>query len=165
MTGAERMAVGDAWEDRLADELRQIGWRVYPYGSASMPGLVREHLKQFTTSPLRWSPDLVAVYPGRSIDGVRFIDAKTSMHPYPPGHAHSHNVQTSSAWAAQGFAEWCDLPHWFVFDDGCCVTPRVVVARGRRGTPSPYGSGSGTPYLVVPDVICSRFTTVFMEES
>ncbi|MFB7253997.1 hypothetical protein [Streptomyces nojiriensis] len=59
----QRKAVGDAHEQRIAEELTARGWAVNPWGQGVLTHPVQA-ARRTTDSSLRWTPDLLAAKEG-----------------------------------------------------------------------------------------------------
>ena len=96
-TGAVRIKIGQAWERRVTEVMRALGWRVEPYGQALLSDEARDILKR-TNDPQRWTPDLIGQSPtGRTV----YIEAKYS----DPSKTGNHAVEVA---ASDAHIAWWD---------------------------------------------------------
>ncbi|MBW5420155.1 hypothetical protein GKQ77_01000 [Streptomyces sp. BG9H] len=148
----QRKAVGDAHEQRIAQELTARGWAVNPWGQGVLTQPVQAALRQ-TDSSLRWTPDLLAAKEGR----VALIDCKSSM---TSRATHRHAIESAAVDAHLQLVAWTRLPLYYVFDNLDVLTPYDALTAGQTG-PRSVRTGSGAPYLLVPTTLCRPFDTVF----
>lgn len=118
-TWAERKAVGDAHELRVAAELERRGWTVDLYGQGVLSEATRRALGH-TDSPMRWDPDLIASR-GSSLC---LIDAKGSM---KGDDAFNYTVSRKALAAGRELWERTDLPFYYVFANLGVATPVEVM--------------------------------------
>jgi hypothetical protein len=150
-TYRERKAVGDAHEQRVADELTRRGWTVAPCGIGNLPTAIADAFT-ITNSPRRWEPDLIAA---RGPD-VIYIDAKGSM---DSGSKGRRFVNSDCVMAQIGLHALGYLPIYYVFDDLEVSTPYEVYNRGKFEEHSPVGSGGA--YYAISIMHCRNFDNIF----
>lgn len=153
-----RLALALAHEHNVLTALRHWGWDAEPFGQAQLSTAMREHLRRYTpVTPVRWMPDIIAARQlPRGLTRVVYVDAKAGEQWQTTG---NHDVETAAVDAAEGFEAYTRCPVYFVFTDYCVTTQEEI---REFGTPGPqYGNGSGTPYLLFPRGICSRWDDVF----
>ncbi|WP_433615408.1 hypothetical protein ACQP2P_11490 [Dactylosporangium sp. CA-139114] len=146
-----RKIIGDALEQRVADELRSRAWVVNPWGQGVFEEGIQRALRR-TDSSVRWTPDLVAARG----ETVCFIDCKANM---TGGARRRHAIERAAVRAHLQLVAWTDLPVYYVFDDLGVATPYDVLAAGRRGPTSFVGSGA--PYYLISTSMDRPFDTVF----
>ncbi|MDH6537993.1 hypothetical protein [Streptomyces sp. SPB4] len=147
----QRKAVGDAHEQRIAEELTARGWAVNPWGQGVLTQPVQAALRK-TDSSLRWTPDLLAAKEGH----VAMIDCKSSM---TSRATHRHAIEGAAVRAHLQLVAWTVLPLYYVFDSLDVLTPYDALATGQTGPHSV--AGSGAPYLLVPTTRCRTFDSTF----
>lgn len=146
-----RKVVGDAHEERVAEELVLRGWDVSAWGQGVLTEAVRSALRG-TDSSLRWTPDLVAAKGSE----IFLLDCKSRM---TSRTTHRHAVERAAVMAHLQLAAWTQLPVCYVFDDLGILTPHDVLVSGRPGPHSVRGSGSA--YYLVPTARSLAFDEVF----
>ncbi|MEV7169324.1 hypothetical protein AB0O18_06495 [Streptomyces sp. NPDC093224] len=147
----QRKAVGDAHEQRIAEELTACGWVVNPWGQGVLTHPVQAALRG-TGSSLRWTPDLLAAKDGR----VAMIDCKSSM---TSRTTRRHAIESAAVRAHLQLVAWTVLPLYYVFDSLDVLTPFDALVAGQNGPHSI--AGSGAPYLFVPTTHCRSFGSTF----
>lgn len=146
----QRLTIGLAHEQRVAEELTLRGWTVSAWGQGVLTDPVRAAL-QGTDSALRWTPDMIAARG----EVVLLVDAKCATSPDSGRHA----VSRDAVRAQLQFAAWTDTPVYYVFSDLGVLTPHEVLAVGRTG---PHLSvGRRGPYYLLPAGMCRPFDDVF----
>ena len=146
-----RKAVGDAHEQRVAQELTRRGWHVDPWGQGVLSNAIRIALRS-TSSCLRWLPDLIAA----KNEQIAMIDCKTRMTSRTTSR---HAVEYSAVTAQLQLVAWGLLPVYYVFDNLDVLTPYDVLTNGTSG-PRTH-AGSGTPYLLIPTARSLHLDDVF----
>jgi hypothetical protein len=178
-TGTERLAFGDAVQNRIAANLEARGLAVKPLGQALLAPDVREVLRQ-TNSLLRWLPDLVGWRPVRP--RMFLIDAKGTMRRATTNHSIELRVLLAARFTMLPTFYICDEDGALAADqvwpptpespihryccDGCMAkalddpTGRLLPIRcpehARKG-----GRGSGTPYALIPKTACVPLDALF----
>lgn len=147
----QRKAIGDAFEQRIAEELTINGWHVSPWGQGILNKPVRAALRN-TDSSMRWTPDLVAARG----EIVCMIDCKASM---TSDGTSRHAVERAAVKAHLQLSAWTDLPMYYVFDNMGVLTPHDVLMAGRKGPHTRVGSGA--PYYLISTLIDRPFGQVF----
>jgi Holliday junction resolvase len=130
---AERKAVGDALEARVAGLLRARGWNVDQYGQGTLSGQVRDAVRR-SDSALRWMPDLIAQRGDRLVT----VDCKASM----SAQTRRHAIARRAVQAHALFASYFEIAVYYVFDNLGVLTPVDVLGAARPGPPGRGGSGS-----------------------
>ncbi|WP_433355582.1 hypothetical protein ACQP25_17120 [Microtetraspora malaysiensis] len=133
-TWNQRIAAGERHEQRVANELRQRGWDVAPWGQGVMPDPIRQAI-----SRTRWKnfPDLVATRDGELVT----IDAKDRMSSTETGR---FAVARDCVYFGLQFVVAFGVPVFYVFGNLGVLTPSEVMTYGSQG---PRGFG-GSYYLV-----------------
>jgi hypothetical protein len=143
LTFDERLAVGQAHEDRVLDALRERGWHACLYGQR----VLDDGVKLTGRTPLRWGPDIVASHGQETV----LVDAKATFSRGTRRHA----VSADSLRAALQWEAFTGLPLYFVFADLLTMEPREVLAAvvpGRRPRIDDLGgtafvpAGAGRPF-------------------
>jgi hypothetical protein len=147
----QRKAVGDAFEQRVAEEFTIAGWHVSPWGQGILTAPVRRALRG-TDSSMRWTPDLVAARG----EIVCMIDCKASM--TSDGTAR-HAVERAAVKAHLQLSAWTDLPMYYVFDNMGVLTPHDILMAGRVGPHTRVGSGA--PYYLISTAMDRSFDEIF----
>lgn len=150
-TFEERKAVGDAHEQRVADEFRRRGWTVAPCGIGKFPPQIIDALS-ITSSPRRWEPDLIAV---RGVEIV-YIDAKGSM---DSGHRDRRFVSSDCVMKQISLHALGYLPIYYVFANLEVSSPYEMYSRGKFEEHSPVGSGGA--YYSISAAHCRSFDALF----
>jgi Holliday junction resolvase len=147
-TYAERAAVGQSHEQRVARELEVRGWTVAPWGQGILPDRIKRAIRD-TGSKFRHFPDIVAARPGELIA----IDAKDQMHSTETGrYAISRECV---AFGLQFYAAF-GLPAFYVFGNLGVLCPTEVLSYGRIGP-----GASGGAYHLVSGRLAHQFDDVF----
>lgn len=155
-TWEEREAAGTRHEVAVEHRLRAAGWLTARFGQGMMPPATVEALRK-TQSPLRWTPDLVAVRGER----VLLVDAKTTLKTYD--RVRFHVVEAKCVRKQYELFHDQDgllvVPVVYVFGDFTCAWLGDVNAFGvyRRGS----AAGSRTPYYSIDIDLCRAFEEVF----
>lgn len=136
---AERKAIGDQLETRIADELIVRGWHVNEWGQGVLDEATRAALRRSDT-PFRYTPDMVATRG----EQVVLIDCKARATSHQTGR---HAIEKKSVSAHRVMHSWFDLPVYYVFEDHTVLTPEQVIQLGRPGQHSTVGSGA--PYFLI----------------
>lgn len=152
-----RLGTGRTHEHRVLQSLRRRNWHAELFGQVMMTETMRTYLRTIDT-PARWMPDIIA---GKNIAGkntVMFIDAKSGQRYKDTG---NHDIETSSLTSAIAWIDYTrhQCPTFFVFDDGGVATPADVEEHGWEG--KFRGSGSGTPFTLMPATKTRSFDSVF----
>lgn len=146
-----RKAVGDAHEQRVAQELTRRGWHVDPWGQGMLSNSICMALRS-TGSSLRWLPDLIAAKDQQ----IAMIDCKSRMTSRATSR---HAVENSVVTAHLQLVAWALLPVYYVFDNLDVLTPYDVLTNSTRGPRT--RAGSGTAYLLIPTARALSFDDVF----
>lgn len=154
-----RKQLAEAHEECVKDMVRQAGWVCDNWGQGMLTDDLRAALRP-TKSPLRWAPDLLAVR-GQT---VTFIDAKSEIRQDTP------NFSIERRAFASHFSWWVgNSVHFiYVWDDFRCSHIKDINAllnAGHVHTGIYQGSGSGTPFLLVPKASTRSFDSVFANSS
>jgi hypothetical protein len=147
----QRKDVGDAHEQRVAEELNHRGWTVDAWGQGVLSEGVRCALRG-TDSALRWAPDLIAAK-GRELF---MIDCKSRMTSRTTSR---HAVEKAAVMAHLHLVAWTQLPVCYVFDNLDVLSPHDVLMTGYTGPRTVHGSGSS--YYLVPASRAFSFSEVF----
>jgi hypothetical protein len=143
--------MGDELEQRVAEELTLRGWTVNRWGQGVFTEPVRRALRR-TDSPIRWTPDLVAVF----LNSWVLIDCKGRM---TSTTSKRHAIQRDAVKAHLQYVAWTYLPVYYVFDDLGVLSPHDVLTCGRVGPHTRVGSGAA--YYLVPESLTRPFDAVF----
>lgn len=134
-----RKAVGDALEQRVAEELTLRGWSVSPWGQAILDEHTRSVLRR-TDSALRWTPDLSVTRGEITV----MVDCKASM---TSAVSDRHAVERAAVKSHLQFTAFNDIPVYYVFDNLGVLSPHDVMLAGRIGPHTKVGSGA--PYYLI----------------
>lgn len=157
MTFDGRMSRGRAHELHVAALIRAAGWEVCDFGQGQLSERMRAALKAVKT-PLRWMPDLLclSLRPDPT-DRLLLVDAKSGRLDTPNYdlEKESHSVH-HRWWVTFG------IPVVYVFaDDRCAYLTDLVGESMHSGHWN--GTGSGTPYWLIPKTLARPFSSVFGE--
>lgn len=154
---ADRMRLAAQFEADVIAALHARGWHAEPFGQALLSTAIREALRQAADeTPLRWLPDIIASKRFASRTLTVLIDAKSGHRWKETG---NQCVETAAARSQASFAEWAGIPIYIVFESHAVMTPAVIL---EIGYPGPHhGHGSGTEFLLIPDVAGVSFDAVF----
>lgn len=154
-TFVERLQQATRHESAVLDALRRRGWTAELFGQGQLSEGVRNLLRR-TRSPVRWMPDIVACrqFPSKTL--VVFVDAKSGERWRDTG---NHDIEVAAVNAALAFHEFSECPVYYVFADYGVLSPAQIIELGTPG--SWRGSGSGTPFLLVPVASCYPFDAAF----
>jgi hypothetical protein len=144
-TWTQQKRVGDAHEQRVAEELRFRGWEVAHWGQGILPPRISNMLSQ-SGSLWRYFPDLVAARDGDVIT----VDAKDRMH---STHSDRYAVACPSVPFGLQFLAAFGIPVFYVFGNLGVLTPTEVRTYGMLG---PRGA-----YYLVPGRLAHHFDDVF----
>lgn len=147
----QRKAIGDAHEERVADELTRRGWTVAPCGIGHLHQEIIDALT-LTSSPRRWEPDLIAA---RGLDVV-YIDAKGSK---DSGHKDRRFVNRDCVMNQISLHALGYLPVYYVFGNLEVSSPYEMYSRGKFEEHSPVGSGGA--YYSISTAHCRSFDGLF----
>lgn len=150
-----RKQLAEAHEECVLDLLRQAGWVADHWGQGMLTEDLRSALRA-TKSPVRYAPDLLAVRGST----VAFIDAKSEIRQDTPNFSlEKAAFQAHSQWWAGNGGHlvyvWDDFRVSHILD----VTKQV--ADGQIRTGNFHGSGSGTPFYLIPKATTEPFESVF----
>ena len=145
-TATQRFQRGEAHEARVLAELLRRDWLAEPFGQELLTHSMRLALQEVETN-VRHLPDIIASKRFADRRLTVAIDAKASQW---------HGVDVKSAHGMAAFAEYAQLPCYFIFLDGLVTTPDRALA---TGVPSKFGNGN--PCLDVPCGQCVPFNTIF----
>lgn len=148
----ERFNTGEAHEQRVAEELRQRGWTVDPWGQGALSPEIRDAIYR-NESRLRFLPDLIAARHGELVT----IDCKTAMPSTNSGRyaVKRECVNFGLQMAALG------VPLLYVFGNLGVLVPTEVMSYGTLGRRS---TGGGAYYLVV-ERLTHNFDDIFGDPS
>jgi Holliday junction resolvase len=147
----ERLAVGEAHERRVKQELELRGWTVTQWGQGILPEVTRWAIRE-ARSRFRHFPDLVAARSGEIIT----VDAKDRMHSTRTDrYAISRDCV---AFGLQFYAAF-SLPVFYVFGNLGVLCPTEVTSYGRLGPRS-----TGGAYYLVDGRLAHDFDAVFGSE-
>jgi hypothetical protein len=152
-----RLETGQTHELRVLESLIRRGWHAEWFGQAMLSETMRTYLRTVDTF-VRWMPDIIAAKNIAGCNQIVFVDAKGGQRYKDTG---NHDVETSSVKAATAWIEFDQCPHYFVFGDGGVATPADVEEHGQPGTFR--GTGSGTPFMLIPATKTQPFESVFGE--
>lgn len=147
-TWADRKAIGDAHEQRVAIELERRGWTVAHSGQGILPEPITRALGR-TDSPKRWEPDLICALGST----VCLIDAKSSMRGED---AHIYTISRKALRAQISMAALYDLPIYYVFANLGTATPAEVMQFARIAT---VGEAGG--YITIGSGLVRPFDDTF----
>lgn len=157
----ERLADAMRHEDAVIEALKSRDFLADRFGQGQLPEHQRDHLRLYRDqgkypTPVRWMPDIIASkkFANRSI--VIFVDAKAGNRYEQTGR---HDLEIAAIESAMGWAMYSRCPAYFVFQDFRVATPEDVLEHGQQG--QFRGSGSGTPFLLIPVDVCRPFDDVF----
>lgn len=157
MSFQKRMSAARAHEELVMNELSRRGWVAEPFGQGQLSERMRGALREVDT-PVRWMADIIAAkpYPARMV--IRFIDAKAGDRWRETG---NHDIEQAALDSAENWVEFsgkqCEF--FYVFGDLGVISPmdaRELVKPGQF-----RGSGSGTPFVLLPAAACVPFDAVF----
>lgn len=153
-----RMQFAEAHEECVLDLVRQAGWTADHWGQGLLSDPMRKALRG-TDSPIRWAPDILAVR-GQT---TTFVDAKGEIRQDTPNFSIEKRAFTShfSWWVGNG------IHFVYVWDDFTVSHIRDVgrlINEGRIRTGVFQGSGSGTPFLLIPKASTRPFEAVFARQ-
>jgi hypothetical protein len=148
MNFEQRKAVGDAHEQRVAEELEKRDWEVSPYGQAVLSPGIRSAISA-NGYPWRYAPDLIA-----SRDGdVIAVDAKDRMR---STHTDRYAIKKDCVTFGIAFVVITGIPVFYVFGNLGVLTPTEVQAYGTLGP-----RARGGAYYLVPGRLGHDFDDVF----
>lgn len=144
----ERKAVGDAHEQRVAEELEARGWEVAPWGQGTLPPGIRTALSQ---SDSRWRhfPDLVAARDGDVIT----VDAKDRMR---STQSDRYAVKRDCVSFGLQFLAAFGIPVFYVFGNLGVLSPAEVTSYGTVGP-----RVRGGAYYLVSGRLARHFDDMF----
>lgn len=147
-TWEQRREVGEAHEQRVADEMTARGWDVAPWGQGVLPPPIREALSR---SQARWRhfPDLVATRDG----DVVAVDGKDRMRSTATDR---YAVSRECVSFGLQFVAAFGIPIFYVFGNLRVLTPTEVQSYGTFGP-----RARGGAYYLVPARIGHHFDDVF----
>lgn len=150
MTWALRSEPAFEHEERVASVLRARGWLVEPFGQAQISEAIRVALRRNRHLPLRWMPDLLCIKGER----VLLVDAKTCLPKNKASRNHALECDAYDAHCRWQYAMrtefryvWHDL-HWSQLAHIMAGIHDGTVRRAATHD----GSGSGTPFYLIPRV-------------
>ena len=150
-----RLAAATAFEERVAAALIDRGWRAERFGQGQLSEEMRDIIKRVDTAT-RYMPDVIAAKTFAARARLIFVDAKAGEKYIETG---KHDIETAALDGAEKWEQFSGCELYFVFANGDTITPKVF---RELATPGRYrGIGSGTPFLLVPRVACSRFDDIF----
>lgn len=150
-----RLEVATAFEEKVVAALIERGWRAERFGQGQLSEEMREIIRRVNT-PTRYMPDVIAAKRFGATTRLVFVDAKAGEKWRETGR---HDIETAALGGAELWEQYSRCEVFFVFTNGDTITPKVF---RELAEPGRYrGIGSGTPFLLVPRVACSRFDAVF----
>jgi hypothetical protein len=146
MSWQQRKLVGDAHEERIAQELQARNWTADPWGQAILSEPVRR-----AVSRTRWKnfPDLVAARAGDLVA----IDAKDHMSSAETGR---YAISRECVSFGLQFVAAFGVPIFYVFGNLGVLTPQEVMSYGSTGP-----RGMGGSYYLVNGRLAHQFDDVF----
>ncbi len=141
MRGQERMHIGDAHEQAVAERLREVGWHVEPFGQGLFSEKLRSALQHHQPPVLiRWLPDMIATRRGR----VVLVEAKSRGSNDTP----NHSLEIACLTSMQVCEACWSVPVYLVWSDFTVSIPRYI--EPNRVELHPRVKGSCTPFVLVP---------------
>jgi hypothetical protein len=146
----DRLTVAQRHEHDVSEHLRDCGWLVAPWGQEMLSERIRKMLKMVDRTNLRWQPDIIAVRDGRLI----MVDAKyeTDRNALSPNFA----VEKASVDALHLLGMYARHVVYFAWRDMTATPVHDVASTDDKWTGPHFGTGSGTPYWLVPKCSVSR---------
>jgi hypothetical protein len=151
----KRLEVATAFEERVVAALVDRNWRAERFGQGQLSKEMRDIIRRVKT-PTRYMPDIIAAKQFTAQTRLVFIDAKAGEKWRETG---KHDIEAAALDGAELWQEYSKCDVYFVFTNGETITPAVFRELSQPGVYR--GSGSGTPFLLVPRAACSRFDAVF----
>lgn len=142
----ERKAVGDALEERVAQELIARGWKVSRYGQRTLAEPLRTAISR-SASGIRYLPDLIAFHVSQ---GLIIVDCKDRL---PTTSTHNYAINRACLKFGSQFAAVIGAPLYYVFGNLSVIIPAEIVAYR-------IGVVRGSYYLI-PDDQGHDFDQVF----
>jgi hypothetical protein len=157
MSHQARVAIATPHEQAVYQKLESCGWVVEWYGQGQFKPATCAVLKKVRTS-LRWFPDMLATRDGK-VPRFCFIDAKETLEKNRG--TDNYTVEEESLRALELIAGATSIQAVYVMWDFRVVWTHTVRKFGTWVGGRNDGSGSGTPYFLVPKVWAMDFDKTF----